>query len=537
MATLTLTENFSFLDDWPGLLLQVDDNASVIARTSTRFAYRFDDAAGAFAGYRVEVTGTGFRYDAGEPIEGTMSRVRILDARGATVITFSSLGDSHLINDLSQFYASVFGSHDPLDGTGPFPDGALAWSLLTFGNDTIMGTEEADTQGLAGFGMGDDYYAMLGGDDWVAGGMGNDTVDGGEGYDIYALVETSYVMGSVAVRGASVNMQTGIVEDPWGGTDVLIGIEDVRGSRFDDSFIGNDSNRDRFAGLRGRDELDGGANTYTDTGELDEDRRDEVRYDLDIYHGGRRGIRVDLETTFDDYSITGQIRDGFGNLDVVRDIERVVGTRYDDTFIGSHVRNVFSGGQGVDRYDGQGGEDAINFGRVTGEIEPRSGIVVNLGLATGQIRNDGFGNVETALSIEHVWGTALNDRVRGGSNDEELWLADGRDTMTGGGGVDTFVWESLDEFGDGDLVTDFRSTGPSADRLAFNTPLIDGMTTDLVLVNGSSATEVGVGTFIFNPANDTLYWDGDGAGGASKVAIVVLDGVAALTSSNFDLWA
>jgi Ca2+-binding RTX toxin-like protein len=116
-----------------------------------------------------------------------------------------------------------------------------------------------------------------------------------------------------------------------------------------------------------------------------------------------------------------------------------------------------------------------------------------------------------------------------------MYLSTGRDTMTGGGGSDTFVWENRLEFGQGDVVTDFSATGPGADTLAFYTPDIAGMTTTLRLVNGTAATTAQA-TFIYNAVNDTLFWDPDGTGAAAALAIVRLTNVAALSSANFDLW-
>ncbi|MFD1807449.1 hypothetical protein ACFSHQ_02835 [Gemmobacter lanyuensis] len=50
--------------------------------------------------------------------------------------------------------------------------------------------------------------------------------------------------------------------------------------------IGQNRDRSNLMGLRGRDTLDGGANTFTLSGDIDEDRRDEVRYDQDARDGG-----------------------------------------------------------------------------------------------------------------------------------------------------------------------------------------------------------------------------------------------------------
>lgn len=534
MANITLTDLFANLPDWPGRLFEAP-NGTVLTATAKKFIFQHPAGSGPFANYRIEATGTGFSYDAGEPIAGRMTSVRVLNAAGNPVITFANLGTNELANDLSQFYASVFGTRES-DGSGLNPEAYLAWSNLMVGPDTITGTDGNDGQGIPGFDPGNDVYNMLGGDDWIKGDLGSDTINGGDGYDVLSYQESNYSLGAVAFRGATINVQTGVVLDPWGGRDVVTGIEEFRGSRYGDSFIGSNTERDRFAGLRGRDTIDGGNNTFTSTGALDDDRRDEVRYDRDASDGGRRGIVVDLETSFANGSISGTIRDGFGNLDTVIDIERVVGTRFDDTFVGSHVRNVFAGGEGKDSYDGGDGFDSANFGRWTGNNGPTTGIVVDMSRASEQVRNDGYGNIETLISIESFYGTELADTVKGSAVDEEISLYDGRDTMTGGGGSDTFVWESLDHFGDGDRVTDFKAAGPGADKLAFYTPDIDGMTTTLTLVNGTAATQVGVGTFIYNAANDTLFWDGDGAGGAAAVAIVVLTGVNSLSASNFDLW-
>lgn len=534
MATITLTSIYAQLNDWTGPLLEAPDGTTIVTRSATSFVYRLPATIGEFANFRVQVTGTGFVYDRGEPIAGRMTQVRILNDLGQTVLTFANLGSNALANDLSQFYASVFGTREN-DGEGVSSNLMAAWSHLMAGNDTITGTSGGDYRSLVGFDVGNDVYNMLAGDDYIEGGLGNDTIRGGDGYDIMSYAETNYGLGPVMIRGVTVNAQTGVVLDPWGGRDVVTGIEEFRGSRLNDSFVGNDIDRDRFMGGRGRDTMDGGANSFTSLGAVDPDRRDEVRYDRDLDLGGRRGIVVDLETSFANGSIRGTIRDGFGNLDTVIDIERVIGTRFNDVFVGSRMNNQFSGGEGVDRYTGGAGFDTVSFDRYFGITGPTAGVRVNLALATGQVLNDGFGNTETAVGIEAIRGTDRADSIRGGAEENEFYLALGQDTMTGGGGSDYFVWESRSEFGQGDVVTDFTANGLTADKIAFWTPGITGMTTTLELVNGTAATSAQA-TFVFNAANDTLYWDPDGTGATAALAVVRLTNVASLSAANFDLW-
>lgn len=531
MANITLTSLYSSIPDWAGRLMRAQSDTTITSQTATQFTYRLGASAGALQGYKVEVTGTGFTYHSGQPIDGAMTGVRILNAAGAVVLSLASLGSNPFVNDLSQFYSSVFGNGT--DGPGPQPE--TAWSQLMAGNDVITGALTNDNQGLVGMDAGDDVYNMRGGDDWIVGGLGNDTINGGDGFDVLSFQESVYSIGLPAIRGATINAQLGLVTDIWGGRDVVTGIEEFRGSRFNDNFIGNNIDRDRFMGLRGRDTFDGGSNSLNADGSRNDDRRDEVRYDRDVEFGGIRGIIVDLETSFANNSIRGTIRDGFGNVDTVIDIERVTGTRFADVFVGSRMDNFFTGGEGKDSYNGGDGFDVVDFGRGFLGNGPTAGIRVNLSLASGQVLNDGFGNVETALLIESINGTSLGDSVIGSAGDNEMYLGDGRDTMTGGAGADYFVWESRAEFGDGDVITDFTAAGATHDILAFNTPSISGMGTTLRLVNGTAATTAQA-TFIFNAVNDTLYWDPDGTGAQAALAIVKLTNVAALSAANFEFW-
>ncbi len=530
MSTITLTPFFSNLDNWPGRLFEATEGTTILAKTAVNFTFRYPATGTDFPNYRVVAQGSGFTYDGDVPIAGNMTVVRIFNELNQVVLTISNLQTNPFGADLSQFYANVFGSLS-LDGNaGPGPDGQMAWNHLLAGNDVITGTAGDDNQGLVGFDYGNDTYNMGAGDDQVNGGIGNDTVNGGDGYDRFSFSQTTYNAGGPAFRGVTFNAVTGVALDPWGGTDRFTGIEEFEGSRFNDTFIGS-ADRDRFSGLRGRDTFDGGADSFDVNGVRTEDRRDEVRYQNDYWQGGTRGIVVNLETVFVNGSIRGTIRDGFGNIDTVIDIERVAGTRFNDTFNGSRMNNQFSGGEGRDTYNGGDGFDTINFSRWFGDTPP-VGVVVDLSRATNQIINDGFGNAESVTSIEALNGGDGNDTLKGNAEYNYFEGGDGRDALIGGVGGDGFYWYGDHEFGDGDRIVDFVA---SVDRVGFGVTEFDGMTTTLTLVNGTAAT-ANVGTFIFNAVNDTLYWDVDGTGATAAVAVVLLTNVASLTADNFELF-
>jgi len=519
MARITLTSLYSDLDNWPGRLFEGDPLPTVTVRTATTFSLTYP-ATHEFPGFRVVAVGTGFTYLDGEATGGVIDRIVVVDAAGNLVIRFDTFAAGALGADLAQFASNVFGW--ALNGDGAGPDGKMTWNHLLSGNDVINGTSGDDDRVLVGVDRGNDIYNMLGGDDVIGGSMGNDTIYGGDGFDTITFRETSYSEGAAAYRGISVNMTNQTLVDCWGNTDTFTGIERIEGSRFNDSMVGTDG-RDQFAGLRGADFFDGGA---------DQDR---VRYQDDYWNGGRRGIVVDLETSIVGGRIFGTIRDGFGQTDRTVDVERVDGTRYNDVFVGSSVQNVFRGGEGRDSYSGGLGFDVINLDNGFTDVV-QTGVVVNLSLATGQIVNDGYGNTENATSFDEVWSGDSNDSIRGSTGGNFFWGNDGRDTLTGGGGNDDFYFDRLSEAGDGDIVTDFfAGSGANQDQIAFEIDNFTGMTATVRLVNGTAATTAG-GTFVWNTTTDTLFWDVDGVGGAAQVALVQLTGVGALTVDNFNLF-
>jgi Ca2+-binding RTX toxin-like protein len=103
------------------------------------------------------------------------------------------------------------------------------------------------------------------GNDMLTGGSGGDVLDGGAGEN------TVIYHGSMNFFGADVDLTTGQGSNLFEATDVLINIQDVIGSNFGDTIIGNggvnnlsggDGN-DIITGGGGADFLDGGNGTDT----------------------------------------------------------------------------------------------------------------------------------------------------------------------------------------------------------------------------------------------------------------------------------
>ncbi|HSQ38227.1 MAG TPA: PKD domain-containing protein, partial [Acidimicrobiia bacterium] len=174
---------------------------------------------------------------------------------------------------LSHTY-TAYGTYTVTVTVNDLPDTGIGIDTFqaTFGpqcygmNPTIVGTAGADalngTAGddvIAGLGGNDTINGLEGndricggdGDDTLTGGLGNDLIDGGAGADT-AAYDTAPSAVTVSL-GTTPGTATG-----GHGSDSLTGIENVNGSAFNDTLIG-DAAANILAGLGGDDNITGGA--------------------------------------------------------------------------------------------------------------------------------------------------------------------------------------------------------------------------------------------------------------------------------------
>jgi len=315
-------------------------------------------------------------------------------------------------------------------------------------DDTILGGAGAD--GLRG-GGGDDLLQGGEGDDLLDGGPGSDTLDGGAG-------SGDRVLFSGARSAVLVDLAAGTALDGEGGIDVLIGIEQVSGTAFDDVLIGAPGAPALLDGAEGADRLvagDGAGLLNALRGGLGNDTLiggaggfnffepgpgndlivggaggyDEIAYDLDdLPEADGRGIRV-----FFTGPDQGRINDPWKRTDIFSGIEVFRGTEHSDEFRGNAEDQVFRGLAGDDTLDGGGGMDRADYGLETAEAGAVAGIVLDLALG---VATDGFGDTDVLSGIEDVIGTGFADRMRGSDGADTLDGAGGDDTLEGGGGDD-----------------------------------------------------------------------------------------------------
>ncbi|WP_159993775.1 calcium-binding protein [Roseomonas sp. 18066] len=399
----------------------------------------------------------------------------------------------------------------------------LTLSNLNYGLDASL-TKVVFAAGLAGTNQGDGMEAILGTEE-------DDTVTSGGGY--YDYVSTFDGDDSITI---SAGTQFAFV-NPGDGNDTVIG----------------GAGREIFRGSRGFDSYDGGA------GEAD-------RID---YRDSTGGIKVDLART------TAQYVSDYDGADILKNIEVVYGSRFNDKIYGDAKANSLVGRDGRDTLDGRAGADTLeggqdndvyyvdNAGDLVVELAGTLGgndrviasitytltsFVERLSLA-GSAALNGTGNEaanrldgNAAANIlsglggnDTLLGGAGNDTLLGGEGNDRLLGQAGRDTLTGGAGSDRFEWDWLEESSAAapDIVTDFTK---GADRLVLRD--IDAVTAtaadeSFAFIGTAAFTAAGQVRAVVSGGNTLVQVNADAATGTVEMAIQLTGFTGILAASDF----
>jgi Ca2+-binding RTX toxin-like protein len=190
------------------------------------------------------------------------------------------------------------------------------------------------------------------------------------------------------------------------------------------------ANAETLTGGAGSDLLTGGAGNDTLDGG---DGFDAADYSKET---GPNGVVVNLGTDplviGGTTVLGGTALDSFGATDTLLRIEGAFGTAQADTLVGGSGHQEFVGGAGADWIDGGAGHDVVDYYFETGA----QGVVVNL--AQGRA-TDSFGQTDTLIGIEDVYGTLRADTLIGDDGRNVLVGDKGADWLDGGGGNDDVV--------------------------------------------------------------------------------------------------
>ncbi|WP_429931468.1 beta strand repeat-containing protein [Agrobacterium vitis] len=348
-------------------------------------------------------------------------------------------------------------------------------------DDVLVGD---DNDNIFKGGYGSDTIHGGDGDDTLAGGWDADVINGGNGSDTASFFDNMAVV---------VNLKTGEMSGDAQG-DVLIDIENLMGSYYDDTLTGDDGDNviDGYYGwdlldgglgadtLKGGEGGGGGAAVYTYSNEAVQ-----INIDTGINTGGYaegdvfdRILQVygsafnDTFTASKDARFAGGLGDdhyivnnssiylieqegegidtvttGLNSYDLSENFENLTYTGTANfTGSGTVADNVMISGAGADYLFGNNGNDTLIGGAGADKLsgggdndtssyrDSTSAVTVNLttGLAQG-----GFAQGDTFISIESLEGSAYNDTLTGDREDNTLRGGDGGDVLDGAAGSDT----------------------------------------------------------------------------------------------------
>src|SRR5918993_2823096 len=332
-------------------------------------------------------------------------------------------------------------------------------------NDNILnGT--ADDDYIYGYG-GNDRLRGWSGNDYLSGGSGDDVIAGGDGAD--------QLVGSTGIDTVEyLDSWTGVFVDLAGGKgyygtaagDTLYGVENVNGSGFADTLIGN-AEANVLIGFDGTDRLDGGGandtlyglqgNDYLTGGGGADVLHGAIGVDTAIYTASAGPVLVDLAAG------QGYNNDAAG--DTLYDVENIDGTDFGDALYGDGNANVLDGRAGADVLFGGAGNDSLWGGAgddiMGGDagadvLDGESGIntVSYLGSSTsvGVNLTTGYGTGGEAegdrlFHFAQAEGSQFGDTLTGDAYANVLTGHGGSDTLSGSGGDDI-----LDGSSDGDRL-------------------------------------------------------------------------------------
>lgn len=347
--------------------------------------------------------------------------------------------------------------------------------------DHVIGTDVAEVLSAGGGADtlhgkgGDDHLRGQNGDDLITGGDGADTLDGGNGTDTLSYLDET------GTGGVTVSLQTGLATDTHGETDEIVAFELVQGSWWADTITG-DAEGNGLWGFDGDDSLVGGDGIDTLTGGAGNDTlAGGAQNDLADYRsdGGKMGIIGDLRI--------GQVQDTYGDIDSLKGIDQLLGTKYgdfmiggyydvtlkgfngDDTLIGSSGRERIIGGDANDVVTGDAGDDTLigNNGDDTLSYAAETGAWgIDMDLEAGTV-TDTHGDSDTFESIEVFEGSRHGDVMRAAVVGSRMLGADGADVLIGRSGRDALHGDSGQDTLTGQGGADVFDGGGGADVLDY----------------------------------------------------------------------
>ena len=238
---------------------------------------------------------------------------------------------------------------------------------------------------------GDDTIHGGAGDDFIIDQQGNNMLYGDDGDDYIISVIGNFCFGGEGkdtisyqslVNAIKIDMPNGSTTylDDFPAKDTFTEFEDAIGTNADDIIIG-DKQDNKLIGLKGSDIIHGGdGNDEIDPGDGDdkiygEKGNDHIMGSLgkDFYDGGEGIDTVDYspepnEALYLNLKLKKMTGASFALGDTLKNIERIIGTKFNDMMIGDDENNHLYGHDGDDKIYGGDGDDVLSGGKGKNEL-------------------------------------------------------------------------------------------------------------------------------------------------------------------------
>lgn len=381
-----------------------------------------------------------------DTLEGLSGADTLMGGAGNNTASYANAGTGGVTASL----------HNPANNTGH----ALGDSYVDIqnllgstGDDSLEGSTDNTVNRLEG-GAGNDVLIGRGGGDLLIGGTDQQTGAGltltGGDTASYAGVATG-VTASLTVFFSHGNP---VLTSGDAGGDSYDGIENLTGSSYDDSLIGNagnnwlrgDSGDDTLEGMEGADRLDGGSGNNTAS----------YAHAAPVNNTTLEGITALLTNLAAPAFGVALTASGHAFGDSYENIANLRGSEHHDTLVGNTSVNTLTGGSGDDTLEGLAGADVLDggLGNDTASYEhAAAGVTASLTASFSRGPAVTFagdaaglaGATDVFVNVENLLGSMLNDTLigssgintlRGGDGDDVLeGMGDG-DVLDGGAGVD-----------------------------------------------------------------------------------------------------
>ncbi|MBB4038644.1 Ca2+-binding RTX toxin-like protein [Microvirga flocculans] len=335
----------------------------------------------------------------------------------------------------------------------------------------------------------------------------SDTLNGGSGIDTVDY--------SAATTAVTVNLATGKGSGSNTAGDVYVGIENVIGSQFGDTFVGNGATN-AFYGGKGDDIY------YVSAGDV-------------VVEGASEGN--DTVVTDANYALGANLESltGTGGGALI-----LTGNALSNTITGNAAGNWIDGGEGADTMIGGAGDDFYvidNAGDVIIDTEGNNKVLLKTAYDLSKLPSSVIVSIADGINIpitgtngaNVLRGNAAANIMKGQGGNDTLYGLAGNDRLYGGSGKDVFVFDTrLNKSTNVDKIYDFKSRDDSFwldnaifTKLGKGTPTKPAKIKSGMFYEGTKAHDKD-DRIIYDKKTGNLYYDADGTGRSAQVKFATL---------------